>query len=86
MVQYIPTMYARGLLTFKGVYHITCGPCIQDTASEDDTVPPRQLLVFINPAGGPGKAVREFEQHVQPLFELAEIQYKTIITGESMMS
>ena len=58
-----------------------------DAASEDEsTVPPRRLLVFVNPVGGQGKAVKEFEQHVQPLFDLAEIEYTTIITGEWMTS
>ena len=43
---------------------------------------PRHLLVFINPVGGPGKGVSEFKQHVQPMFDMAEINYNVIVTGK----
>ena len=38
--------------------------------------------MFINPVGGQGKGVSEFKQHVQPMFDLAEINYNVIVTGE----
>jgi len=63
--------------------------CFADTGSsvsgEEDVILPRHLLVFINPVGGPGKGVSEFKQHVQPLFDLAEINYNVIVTGEGLV-
>ena len=50
-----------------------------DTISE---VPRRHLLVFINPVCGQGKAEQEFREHVQPLFNRAEISYDVVVTGE----
>ena len=50
-----------------------------DTISE---VPRRHLLVFINPVCGQGKAEQEFREHVQPLFNCAEISYDVVVTGE----
>ena len=52
------------------------------TVDEDDTVlVPRHLLVFLNPVSGSGKTVSDFRQHIQPLFDLAEINYHLIVTG-----
>ena len=53
------------------------------TVSEGEAVVvPRHLLVFINPVGGPGKGISEFKQHVQPMFDMAEINYNVIVTGK----
>ena len=49
---------------------------------DDSVLVPRHLLVFINPVGGPGRGISEFKQHVQPLFDSAEINYNVIVTGE----
>ena len=54
------------------------------TVTEESVMIPRHLLVLINPAGGKGKAVNDFKQHVQPLFDLAEINYNVVITGKYM--
>ena len=52
------------------------------SVDEDDSVlVPRHLLVFLNPASGSGKTVSDFKQHIQPLFDLAEINYHLIVTG-----
>lgn len=55
---------------------------VQDSAVDDDeaSLVPRHFLVFINPVGGPGRGVNDFRQHVQPLFDLAEINYNIIVT------
>ena len=45
-------------------------------------VPRRHLLVLINPVCGQGKAEQEFREHVQPLFDRAEISYDVVVTGE----
>ena len=47
-------------------------------------VVPRHLLVFINPVGGPGKGISEFKQHIQPMFDMAEINYNVIVTGKGV--
>ena len=53
------------------------------TVNEGEAVVvPRHLLVFINPVGGPGKGISEFKQHVQPMFDMAEINYNVIVTGK----
>ena len=63
-----------------------CGLCqslLQLVAvTEDSVLVPRHLLVLINPVGGQGRAVAEFTQHVQPLFDLAEINYNIVVTGK----
>ena len=40
--------------------------------------------MFINPVGGPGKGISEFKQHVQPMFDMAEINYNVIVTGKDV--
>ena len=52
-----------------------------DGEVQADGVPQRRLLVLINPISGQGKAVQDFQEHVQPLFELAEITFNAIVTG-----
>lgn len=37
--------------------------------------------MLINPAGGQGKAEADFEEHVKPLFDFAEITYNVVVTG-----
>ena len=49
-------------------------------------MPQRRLLVLINPVSGQGKAVQDFQEHVQPLFELAEITFNAIVTGGEQQS
>ena len=44
--------------------------------------PQRHFLVLINPVGGQGKAEDDFEKHVQPLFDRAEITYEVVVTGK----
>jgi len=39
---------------------------------------PKNLLVFINPFGGRGKAVKTFNKIVVPIFNLAEIKYQVM--------
>ena len=39
-------------------------------------------LILINPAGGKGLAVSQFQKVVQPMLDIAEITYETIVTGE----
>ena len=52
------------------------------SVDEDESIlVPRHLLVLLNPASGPGKTVSDFKQHIQPLFDLAEINYNLIVTG-----
>ncbi|CAI8016942.1 Sphingosine kinase 2, partial [Geodia barretti] len=53
---------------------------IEDGEVQADGVPQRRLLVLINPISGQGKAVQDFQEHVQPLFELAEITFNAIVT------
>ena len=53
-------------------------------SKEEAVVVPRHLLVFINPVGGPGKGISEFKQHVQPRFDMAEINYNVIVTGKDV--
>ncbi len=38
--------------------------------------------MLINPAGGQGKSVGDFEKFVRPLFDLADIKTDLIITGK----
>lgn len=60
-----------------------CQSLLQIVAvTEESVLVPRHLLVLINPVGGQGKAVAEFTQHVQPLFDLAEINYNIVVTGK----
>ena len=47
-------------------------------------VPRRHFLVLINPVCGQGKAQDEFREHVQPLFDRAEISYDVVLTGENI--
>lgn len=41
---------------------------------------PKNLLVFINPFGGKGQALNIFNTTVVPLFRLAGIKYKVVVT------
>lgn len=59
--------------------------CYTFAVSEDEELRPFHFLVFINPVGGPGRAITEFKQHVQPMFDLAEINYNIIVTGQFAM-
>ena len=52
------------------------------TASGSEELVERRLLVLINPVGGKGKAVTEFDRNVRPMFDVAEIKYEVIITGK----
>ena len=45
-------------------------------------VTPLQLLIFINPFGGTGKAEQLFDEHVRPMFDMAEVQSTIIVTSE----
>ena len=55
---------------------------LPSSVDEDDSVlVPRHLLIFLNPASGSGKTISDFKQHIQPLFDLAEIHYHLIVTG-----
>ena len=56
--------------------------CVAVSDDDEALLVPRHFLVFINPVGGPGRGVSEFKQHVQPLFDLAEINYNIVVTGE----
>ncbi|XP_060081337.1 ceramide kinase-like [Ylistrum balloti] len=46
---------------------------------------PRRFLVFINPIGGKGTAVKTFEDTVKPLFDLAGITYQVIVSERPNM-
>ena len=50
--------------------------------SLESSLTPRRLLVFINPAAGKGKGEKLFKDHIQPMFDMAEINYTIIVTGE----
>ncbi len=41
--------------------------------------------MLINPVGGQGKAVGEFDKLVRPLFDLAEIKTDIIITSKVIL-
>lgn len=43
---------------------------------------PRRLLVLINPKSGKGKSLEEFHNHIQPIFELADITFNVIVTSK----
>ena len=45
-------------------------------------VTPLQLLIFINPFGGPGKAQQLFEEQVLPMFNMAEVQSTIVVTSK----
>ena len=49
---------------------------------EEHGVSPRNLLVFINPMAGTQKGESDFNQYVKPMFDLAEINYVIVVTGE----
>ncbi len=51
-------------------------------ADNGEALHQRKFLIFVNPVGGQGKAVAQFEKIVRPLFELAEIKYDVIFTGK----
>ena len=42
----------------------------------------RRLLVLINPVGGKRRGVTDFDRIVRPMFDVAEIKYEIVITGE----
>ena len=54
-----------------------------DSASFDEPLRKRKLLVLINPASGPGKSEKLFRNKVQPLFEVADIELDIVITGKN---
>ena len=39
-------------------------------------------LILINPVGGKGLAVEQFQKKVQPMFDIADIRYTHIVTGK----
>lgn len=41
---------------------------------------PKNLLIFINPFGGKGKAQNIYQKQVEPILELAEIKRKVVLT------
>ena len=51
-------------------------------SEEHSILVPRTFLVFINPMAGTQKAEADFKQYVQPMFDLAEINYVTVVTGK----
>ena len=52
------------------------------TVTEESVMIPRHLLVLINPVAGQGRGESLFIQHVQPLFEMAEIEFTVTVTSE----
>lgn len=40
--------------------------------------------MLINPVCGKGKAEGDFREHVQPLFDLAEINCSIVVTGNEV--
>ena len=51
------------------------------TQDSESSSPRRHLLVLINPIAGKGRGESVFIKQVQPMFELAEIEFKVIVTG-----
>ncbi len=51
-------------------------------ADNGEALHQRKFLIFVNPVGGQGKAVVQFEKIVRPLFDLAEIKCDVIFTGK----
>ena len=49
---------------------------------EGSTLVPRKLLIFINPVAGTKKSESVFKQCVQPMLDLADIQYIVEVTSE----
>ena len=54
--------------------------CEESELEQTAEVAPLQLLVFINPFGGPGKAEQLFEEQVLPMFTMAEVQSTIVVT------
>ena len=63
---------------FDPTHRISCFLELEQTAE----VAPLQLLVFINPFGGPGKAEQLFEEQVLPMFTMAEVQSTIVVTSK----
>jgi len=42
---------------------------------------PRNFIVFINPMSGIQRGESLFKRCVKPMFDVAEIEYKVIVTG-----
>ena len=51
------------------------------TQDGESSSPRRHLLVLINPIAGKGRGESVFIKQVQPMFEMAEIEFKVIVTG-----
>lgn len=53
-------------------------------SSSDQVVPvrPRNVIVFVNPHSGPGKALEIFKERVEPIFAEAGLNCKIIVTGK----
>ncbi|TKR92904.1 hypothetical protein L596_007470 [Steinernema carpocapsae] len=49
-------------------------------ASKELACRPKNLIIFINPFGGKGKAKQIYERQVKPLFEMAEINCELVLT------
>lgn len=43
-------------------------------------VRPKRLLIFVNPYGGKGNAIKVYKRRVKPLLEIADIERKLIVT------
>ncbi|KAL5473325.1 hypothetical protein EMCRGX_G027795 [Ephydatia muelleri] len=54
--------------------------CEESDLEQTAEVTPLQLLIFINPFGGPGKAQQLFEEQVLPMFNMAEVQSTIVVT------
>ena len=64
------------------IHSLNRPPSLLSTSGEEEAVlVPRHFLVLINPMGGKGNGVSDFIQHVQPMFDMAEINYNVIVTG-----
>lgn len=68
-----------------------CKKCCMDTfvydnphkrrdCGEQEAAQNPHYLILINPAGGKGLAVSQFQKVVQPMLDIAEITYETIVT------
>lgn len=53
---------------------------LQNSLQACRQVRPKRLLIFLNPFGGKGKALRLYKRRVKRLLELADIERKLIIT------
>ena len=51
-------------------------------SAEHSVLIPRKFLIFINPKAGPQRGESEFKQYVQPMLDVAEINYVVVVTSE----